>query len=78
MSAAYRFEPVGLDVWDRRQYQPEPGTLVRKVQPHGCPRNGTFGHCYVVPLSATTDDRGRWSVSPVLVLVNSLTKTKRS
>jgi hypothetical protein len=47
----YIYEPVGLDLlpgkWDR--YKPAPGTIVRKVQPHGCPRNGTMGHCYVIP-----------------------------
>lgn len=45
--AVFVFEPVGLDVWDRRRYQPEPGARVRKTQPAGCPRNGTMGHCFV-------------------------------
>lgn len=44
---AYTFEPVGLDVWDRRANQPERGTRVVKTQPAGCPKNGTMGHCYV-------------------------------
>lgn len=43
----YRFVPVGVDIWDRREHQPLAGTLVVKTQPHGCPRNGTMGHCYV-------------------------------
>ena len=43
----FRFEPVGLDVWDRRAHQPTPGTVVVKTQPHGCPPNGTMRHCYV-------------------------------
>lgn len=44
----YRYEPVGLDLWDRRAHQPQPGTLVVKTQPgRGEPRNGTMGHCYV-------------------------------
>ena len=43
----YVFTPVGVDIWDRRSHQPEPGTLVVKTQPYGCPRNGTMGHCYV-------------------------------
>lgn len=47
MQTVYRYEPVGLDVWDRRVNQPERGALVVKTQPHGCPRNGTLGHCYV-------------------------------
>ena len=43
----FTFQPVGVDVWDRRAHQPEPGTRVVKVQPAGCPRNGTMGHCFV-------------------------------
>lgn len=43
----YRYEPVGLDLFDRNGYQPEPGALVVKTQPVGCPKNGTMGHCYV-------------------------------
>lgn len=43
----YVFEPVGLDAWERRPYQPPRGTEVVKTQPYGCPRNGTMGHCYV-------------------------------
>ena len=58
----YRYNPVGLDIYDRRSYQPEPGTLVTVTQPFGCPPNGTMGHCYV-----------EWPEGgPVLVLVNSL------
>lgn len=47
MSASYRFEPVGADVWDRRRNQPEPGAVVVKTQPAGCPRNGAMGHVFV-------------------------------
>ena len=43
----YRFEPVGMDAWDRRAHQPEPGARVVKTQPAGCPKNGTMGHCFV-------------------------------
>lgn len=43
----YRFQPVGLDIFDRRENQPEPGALVVKTQPSGTPRNGTMGHCFV-------------------------------
>jgi hypothetical protein len=43
----YRFEPVGLDVWDRRKNQPTPGTRVVLTQPVGVPRNGTMGHVFV-------------------------------
>lgn len=45
--AVYTFRPIGLDVWDRRANQPETGARVVKVQPYGCPRNGTMGHCFV-------------------------------
>lgn len=62
------FEPVGFDLFDRRPNQPKPGTLVRKVQPAGCPRNGTMGHCYVEEV-----ETGRFCG---LVLVNSLRKVK--
>lgn len=52
----YIYEPTGLDLWGPPsqwdKYRPEPGTIVRKVQPFGCPRNGTMGHCYVVPADA--------------------------
>lgn len=66
----YRFDPVGLDAWDRRACQPEPGTLVVKKHPgYGCPPQGTMGHCFVVP----ADDQ---SQSPVLVLVNSLKRVE--
>lgn len=43
----YEFRPQGWDVFDRRSHQPEPGALVVKTQPAGCPKNGTMGHCYV-------------------------------
>jgi hypothetical protein len=66
----YVFEPVGMDVYDRRKYQPEPGSIVVKVQPRGCPRNGTMGHCYVVPVEQF--DRIRQNQNGVLVLQNSL------
>jgi hypothetical protein len=62
----YRFIPVGCDVWDRRDNQPLPGTVVVKCQPSGCPRNGTMGHCYVEDA-----DTGRFYG---LVLENSLVR----
>lgn len=43
----YRFEPNGWDTYAPHQFTPKEGTLVRKVQPFGCPRNGTMGQCYV-------------------------------
>jgi hypothetical protein len=60
----YVFRPVGLDVWERRPRQPAPGTRVVKIQPYGCPLNGTMGHCYVAD-AATGDFYG-------LVLLTSL------
>lgn len=70
MSATvYVFEPVGWDVFDRRENQPAPGTLVVKVQPAGCPRNGTMGHCFV-----SDADTGAFYG---LVLVNSLRRVGR-
>lgn len=43
----YTFQPVGLDVWDARPFQPKPGTRVRKTQPYGTPKNGTMKMAYV-------------------------------
>lgn len=43
----FTFDPVGMDVFDRRAYQPDAGTRVVKTQPYGCPKNGTMGHVYV-------------------------------
>ena len=54
MAKRYRFEPVGLDVFDRRANQPPRGTIVVKTQPFGTPRNGTMGHCFVK--DAETDE----------------------
>jgi hypothetical protein len=64
MSKRYTFLPVGMDLFDRRPHQPKPGAVVVKVQPKGCPRNGTMGHCYVEDA-----DTGQFHG---LVLVNSL------
>lgn len=66
VKARFVFEPVGFDVFDRRPNQPKPGTVVVKVQPFGCPRNGTMGHCFVED-AATGEFYG-------LVLLNSLTR----
>lgn len=46
-TATFTFTPVGLDVYDPRDHQPEAGTKVRKCQPYGCPKNGTMGFTYV-------------------------------
>jgi hypothetical protein len=62
----YVFKPVGLDVYDAGGHQPARGTRVVKTQPHGCPKNGTMGHCYVED-AVTGQFYG-------LVLLNSLEK----
>ena len=65
----FKFEPVGYDLFDRRANQPEPGALVVKTQPHGCPKNGTMGHCF-----AADAETGAFYG---LVLVNSLKPVRR-
>jgi hypothetical protein len=61
----YLFDPAGMDRWDQRASHPPTGTLVVKTQPHGCPPNGTMGHCFI----ADAEDPGRFYG---LVLENSL------
>jgi hypothetical protein len=47
-SRKYRFEP---NLFDRlnppagREIQP--GDIVVKIQPYGCPKNGTMGQCFI-------------------------------
>ena len=43
----YRYEPVAFDLLYDHTVPIAPGTVVRKVQPHGCPRNGTMGQTYI-------------------------------
>lgn len=43
----YTFKASSWDIFDRKDYTPEDGTKVRKTQPYGCPKNGTFGMCYI-------------------------------
>lgn len=47
MSKLYRYTPVGFDVYYPHTIDIPPGTIVRKTQPCGCPRNGTMGHTYI-------------------------------
>lgn len=65
MAQFYIFVPAGMDIWDRSKYAPEPGRIVRKVQPHGCPKNGTMKHCYIETIAEP-------KCGPVLVLEASL------
>ena len=69
MAKTYIFDPVGIDRFDPTPRQPASGTLVRKVQPYGCPKNGTMGHCYIAPVAGSEKDF-------CLVLLNSLKDAK--
>lgn len=64
----FTFKAVGWDKFRPHANTPDDGTRVVKTQPHGCPRNGTMGHCYVADA-----DTGEFYG---LVLLNSLTATK--
>jgi hypothetical protein len=64
----YEFRPVGWDIWDNRTSLTA-GDLVVKTQPHGCPTNGTMGHCFVAD-PETGDFLG-------LVLLKSLRRAKK-
>lgn len=41
----YVYEPVLMDRTSGLAL--DPGTIVIKVQPFGCPKNGTMGQCYI-------------------------------
>lgn len=58
----YMLRPVGCDATDNRVTQWS-DYIVKVVQPYGCPKNGTMGHCFVE--TRTGEFIG-------LVLVNSL------
>lgn len=64
----YRFEPVPFDLFFPTKGAPAAGAIVVKVQPFGCPKNGTMGNCYVAPPDDLRD------VS--MVMVNSLVPLK--
>ena len=59
---SYIYRPVGLDIFDSRVPNVKPGDIVTVVQPYGCPKNGTMGHCFI---AKDGEFQG-------LVLVNSL------
>ena len=62
------FEPAGLDLFYSGYRMPQPGTVVTVVQPHGCPKNGTMGCCYV-----------EWPLGgPSLVNITSLKETSHA
>lgn len=62
--STYRYEPVGMDMWDSKALVPA-GTIVKVVNLPGCPKANTMGHCHI----QTTD--GKFAG---LVLCNSLQK----
>ncbi len=64
----YEFQPVNIDIWDRRENHPEPGTICRLVQPVGCPKNGTMDHVFAEPVEGG---------SLFLCHKNSLTKVRK-
>lgn len=68
MSKHYVYDPVLFDQMHERKVPLAAGTVVRKVQPHGCPKNGTMGQCYVEGLDGTFYG---------LVMLNSLTPLKQ-
>lgn len=41
------FQPVLMDRMAGHLQGVQPGTKVRVIQPHSCPKNGTMGQCYV-------------------------------
>ncbi len=73
IGSVYELSPVGLFDVASARVRPYIGKKVRVVQPHGCPRNGTFGHCYV-ETAADGDDPGGEFIG--LVLASSLENLK--
>ena len=43
----YVHRAAGWDLLDPRPHLPMAGTRVKKVQPAGCPLNGTLHHCFI-------------------------------
>jgi hypothetical protein len=48
------------------------GDRVRVVNLYSCPPANTMGMCYIVPVDAKKDDRGRWDKDFAMVMTNSL------
>lgn len=53
VGSTYRFEANGSDIFDRRDYTPADGTIVKVVNRFGCPKANTMGHCYVDGIDGT-------------------------
>lgn len=68
-SKVYEFHPVLFDRISPPAKRISAGTLVVKIQPHGCPKNGTMGMCYI-----GDKDTGEFIG---MVCVNSLVPAKR-
>jgi hypothetical protein len=43
----YRYDPVLFDMISKRSVPIPDGARLVKMQPFGCPKNGTMGMCYV-------------------------------
>lgn len=69
--SVHTLKPIGLlDVADKR-VRDHAGHRVRVVQPgHGCPHNGTLGHCYVECLECGAEPQRAYFIG--LVLISSL------
>jgi hypothetical protein len=46
VNSIWKWKPVGMDIYDGH-FTLLVGTEVRVIQPYGCPKNGTMGHCYI-------------------------------
>jgi hypothetical protein len=70
-TSVHTLKPIGLlDVADKR-VRDHAGHRVRVIQPgHGCPRNGTLGHCYVECLECGAEPQLAYFIG--LVLISSL------
>lgn len=66
VGSLHTFDPVGWDLFRPHAGTPAKDQRVRVVQPSGCPRNGTMGHCYV--------EDAETGAFCGLVLINSLRK----
>lgn len=43
----YRYQPVGMDLWDSRGIDIQAGDIVTVVKLYGCPPPNTMGHCHI-------------------------------
>lgn len=47
MTQLYIYDPVAFDAFTDHSVTIPRGAVVRKVQPPGCPKNGTMGFTYI-------------------------------